>query len=160
MTVLLWVLGVLLVVVGVAGIVIPALPGTVLIFVGVLVIASADGFTRVGPWTLTLIGLIGAASYFVDFVAASFGANRVGASRRAVVGAALGTLLGLPLGLPGVIFGPLIGALVGEWSAHRDWRRAGHVGMAAWIGFLVGTAVKIAMAFYMVAIILLFYFVI
>jgi uncharacterized protein YqgC (DUF456 family) len=159
MTLLLWIAGAALVVVGLAGIVFPALPGTVLIFVGLLIAASGDGFQRVGAWTLTLIGVIGAASYAVDFVAAALGANRIGASRRAVVGAALGTLLGLPLGLPGVIFGPLAGALVGEWSAHRDWRRAGQVGMAAWIGFLIGTAVKIAMAFSMIAIFLLFFFI-
>jgi uncharacterized protein YqgC (DUF456 family) len=159
MSVLLWVLGILLVAIGIAGVVFPALPGTVLIFLGLLVAASADGFTRVGPWTLTLIGLIGAASYAVDLVAAGLGANRAGASPRAVVGAALGTLLGLPLGLPGVIFGPLLGAFVGEWSAHRDWRRAGGVGMAAWIGFLIGTAVKIALAFSMIAIFLLAVFV-
>ena len=155
MTVLLWLLGVALVVVGFAGIVFPALPGTVLIFLGLLIAASADGFTRVGMWPLTLIGVIGVLSYAVDFVAAALGAKGVGASSRAVVGAALGTLLGLPFGLPGVIFGPLAGALVGEWSAHRDWRRAGRVGMAAWIGFLIGTAVKIALAFSMVAIFLM-----
>jgi uncharacterized protein YqgC (DUF456 family) len=152
MTILLWVLGCLLVVVGLAGIVFPALPGTVLIFFGLLIVAWAEGFTRVGVWPLILIAIIGALSYLVDFVAASLGAQRAGASPRAVVGAALGTLLGLPLGLAGVIFGPLAGALIGEWSAHRDWRRAGHVGMAAWIGFLIGTAVKIAMAFSMIAI--------
>jgi uncharacterized protein len=157
MAFLLWILGVALVVIGLAGIVFPALPGTVLIFLGLVVVASADGFVRVGPWTLALIGVIGAASYAVDFVAGALGANRIGASRRAIFGAAFGTLLGLPLGIFGVIFGPLIGALVGEWSAHRDWRRAGQVGMAAWIGFLVGTAVKIAMAFSMIAIFVLFF---
>ena len=159
MTVLLWILGALLVVIGVIGIVIPALPGTVLIFFGLLIAASADGFTRVGGWTLGLIGVIGAASYAVDFVAGALGANRAGASPRAVVGAALGTLLGIPLGLPGVIFGPLVGAFAGEWSAHRDWRRAGGVGMAAWIGFLIGTALKIAMSFSMIAIFLMALFV-
>jgi uncharacterized protein YqgC (DUF456 family) len=159
MAILLWVLGSVLVAVGIAGIIFPALPGTVLIFFGLLIAASADGFTRVGAWTLTLIGVIGIASYLVDFVAAALGANRAGASPRAVVGAGLGTLLGLPLGLPGVIFGPLAGAFLGEWSAHRDWRRAGGIGMAAWIGFLVGTAVKIALAFSMIAIFLLAVFV-
>jgi uncharacterized protein YqgC (DUF456 family) len=153
-TVLLWVVAVLLVGVGLAGVVLPALPGTLLIFAGLLIAAWADGFTRVGPWTLGLIGLIGAASYGVDFVAAALGAKRLGASRRAVAGAALGTLLGLPLGLPGLIFGPLLGAIVGELSANSDWRRAGRVGIAAWIGFAIGTAVKIAMAFSMVAIFL------
>ena len=154
MTILLWVLGVVLVAIGLAGIVFPALPGTILIFAGLLVAAWADGFTRVGVWTLVLIGVIGAASYTVDFVAAAVGAQRMGASTRAVAGAALGTLLGLPLGLPGVIFGPLAGALVGEWSVHRDLARAGRAGMAAWIGFIVGTGVKIALAFSMIAIFL------
>jgi uncharacterized protein YqgC (DUF456 family) len=155
MTILLWVLGVALVGVGLAGIIFPALPGTVLIFVGLLIAASADDFTRVGAWTLTFIAVIGAASYAVDFVAAGLGAQKAGASPRAVIGATLGTLLGLPLGLPGVIFGPLAGALIGEWSSHRDLRRAGRAGMAAWIGFLVGTAVKVALAFSMIAIFLL-----
>jgi uncharacterized protein YqgC (DUF456 family) len=153
-TILLWVLASALVVVGFAGIIFPALPGTVLIFVGLLIAASTDGFARVGVWTLTLIGLIGAASYLVDFAAAALGAQRVGASKPAVIGAALGTLLGLPLGLVGVFFGPLVGAIAGELLVHRNVRRASHVGLAAWIGFLIGTAVKIALAFSMIAVFL------
>jgi uncharacterized protein len=158
MTVLLWALGVVLVVVGLAGIVFPALPGTILIFGGLLLMAWADGFTRVGVGPLVLIGVIGVASYTVDFVAAALGAKRIGASRMAVVGAALGTLLGLPFGLPGVIFGPLAGALLGELIEHRDLMRAGRAGLAAWIGFLIGTAVKIALAFSMIAIFLVAFF--
>ena len=154
MTILLWVLGVALVAVGLVGVVLPALPGSVLIFVGLLLAAWAEGFTRVGVGTLVIIGLIGAASYGVDFVAAAFGAQKMGASKRAVVGAGLGTLLGLFAGLPGLIFGPLIGAILGELSAHRDWKRAGKAGMAAWIGFAIGTALKIAMAMSMIAIFL------
>lgn len=152
MTVLLWVIGSVLVTVGLAGIVFPALPGTVLIFAGLVIAASADGFTRVGAWTLALIGVIGALSYTVDFVAAALGARHVGASPRAVVGAALGTLLGIPFGLPGVLFGPLAGAVLGELSVHRRIGRAAGVGLAAWIGFLIGTAVKVALAFSMIAI--------
>jgi uncharacterized protein YqgC (DUF456 family) len=152
MTILLWALGVALVATGLAGIVLPALPGTILIFAGLLSAAWADDFHRVGVFTMVLIGLIGAASYAVDFVAAALGAQRIGASRRAVVGAALGTLLGLPLGLPGVILGPLAGAVLGELTVHNNWARAGRVGAAAWIGFMVGMAVKIAMAFSMIGI--------
>jgi len=158
MTVLLWVLGVGLVVAGLAGIVLPALPGTILIFGGLLLVAWADSFTRVGVGTLVLVGAIGAASYTVDFVAAALGARRIGASKLAVVGAALGTLLGFPFGLPGVIFGPLVGAVLGEIIAHRDLTRAGRAGIAAWIGFLIGTAVKLALAFSMIAIFLVAFF--
>jgi uncharacterized protein YqgC (DUF456 family) len=152
MSVLLWIAGVALVAVGVAGIVFPALPGTILIFTGLLLAAWADGFARVGPWTLLVIGLIGAVSYTVDFAAAALGARHVGASPRAVAGAALGTLLGIPFGLPGVLFGPLAGAVLGELSVNRQLRRAAGVGMAAWIGFLIGTAVKVALAFLMIGV--------
>ena len=152
MTVLLWIVGVALVAIGVAGIVFPALPGTVLIFAGLLAAAWANDFARVGPWTLLVIGLVGAASYTVDFVAAALGARHVGASPQAVAGAALGTLLGIPFGLPGVFLGPLLGAVLGELSVNRELGRAAGVGMAAWIGFLIGTAVKVALAFLMIGI--------
>ena len=152
MSILLWIVGVLLVTAGIAGIVFPALPGHVLIFAGLFLAAWADDFTRVSGWTLAVIGVVAALSYTVDFVAAGLGAKRVGASPRAVVGAGLGTLLGIPFGLPGVFLGPLVGAVLGELSVHRQWQRAAGVGIAAWIGFLVGTAVKVALAFMMIAI--------
>ncbi len=155
MPVLLWIVGVALVVIGIAGIVFPALPGTVLIFAGLLMTAWADDFTRVGPWTLLAIGLIGIASYAVDFVAAALGARHVGASRSAVAGAALGTLLGIPFGLPGVLLGPLVGAVLGELSVNRELGRAAGVGLAAWIGFLIGTVVKVSLAFLMIGIYLI-----
>ena len=152
MSILLWMVGVLLVIAGIAGIVFPALPGHVLIFAGLFLAAWADDFTRVSGWTLAVIGVVAALSYTVDFVAAALGAKRVGASPRAVVGAGLGTLLGIPFGLPGVFLGPLVGAVLGELSVHRQWKRAAGVGIAAWIGFLIGTAVKVALAFMMIAI--------
>jgi uncharacterized protein len=152
MTVLLWVLAVALVAIGLAGILLPALPGTILIFAGLLLAAWADGFTRVGTASLVVIGVIGAASYAVDFVAAALGAKHLGASPRAMTGAALGTVLGLFLGLPGLIIGPFAGAVLGELTAHRDLKRAGRAGVAAWIGFAIGTAVKVALAFSMIAI--------
>jgi uncharacterized protein YqgC (DUF456 family) len=154
MTVLLWVAGVILVAVGLLGVVLPALPGTVLIFAGLLLAAWAENFTRVGFGTLALIGAVGAASYGVDFAAAALGTRRLGASRRAMVGAGLGTIAGLFFGLPGIILGPFVGAVLGELSAHRDLARAGRAGVAAWIGFAIGTAVKVGIAFLMIAIFL------
>lgn len=154
MTILLWIVGIALVGIGIAGIVFPALPGHVLIFAGLVAAAWAHDFARVGLWTLLVIGLIAAASYTVDFVAAALGARHVGASRRAVAGAALGTLLGIPFGLPGVFIGPLLGAVLGELSVHRQFGRAAGVGMAAWVGFLIGTAVKVALAFLMIGVFL------
>lgn len=154
MTVLLWILAVALVVIGLMGVVLPALPGTLLIVAGLLLAAWADGFTKVGMWPLIAIGVIGVASYFVDFAATALGAKTLGASPRAMVGAALGTLAGLFFGLPGIIIGPFVGAVIGELTTHRDFAKAGKAGVAAWIGFAIGTAVKVALAFLMVAIFL------
>jgi uncharacterized protein YqgC (DUF456 family) len=150
MDVVLWVVAVLLVGVGVVGIVVPALPGTILIFAGLLAAAWADDFMRVGPLMLTVIAIVGVATYGVDFVATALGARHLGASKRAMAGAALGTVLGFFLGLPGIIIGPFLGAIAGELTVHRDWKRVGKAGVAAWIGFAVGTAVKVALAFLMI----------
>jgi uncharacterized protein YqgC (DUF456 family) len=99
-----------------------------------------------------LIGLIAAASYGVDFAAAALGTRRLGASPRAMLGAALGTVAGLFFGLPGIVLGPFVGAVVGELSVRRDLVRAGRAGVAAWIGFVIGMAAKVGLAFLMVAI--------
>lgn len=152
MTVLLWALAVALVVIGFAGILLPALPGTILIFAGLALAAWADHFARVGAWTLGIIGVIAAASYAVDVVAAALGAKTLGASRRAMAGAALGTIAGLFVGIPGLMVGPFIGAVIGELTLHRDLPRAGRAGVSAWIGFAVGMAVKVGLAFLMVGI--------
>jgi len=152
MAVLLWVLAVALVLTGLVGVVLPALPGTVLIFAGLVMAAWTDHFTRVGGVTLAIIGVIGVASYGVDFVAAALGTRRLGASPRAMAGAALGTIAGLFFGLPGIIFGPFVGAVVGELTVNRDLKNAGRAGIAAWIGFVIGMAVKVGMAFLMLAI--------
>ena len=69
-----------------------------------------------------------------------------------MAGAAIGTVAGFFFGLPGLIIGPFAGAVLGELSAHRDLKRAGQAGVAAWIGFAIGTAVKVALAFVMVGI--------
>jgi len=150
MNVVLWAVAVILVVAGIVGIVLPALPGTILIFAGLLVAAWADDFMRVGPLMLSIIAIIGVATYGVDFVATALGAKHLGASKRAMAGAALGTVLGLFLGLPGIIVGPFLGAIAGELTVHRDWKRVGKAGLAAWVGFVIGTAVKVALAFLMI----------
>jgi uncharacterized protein len=154
MTIVLWILAVAMVIVGLIGVVMPALPGHMLILAGLIVGAWANGFMRVGTWTLVVLGVIALASYGVDFVAVALGAKRRGASPRAMTGAALGTLAGLFFGLPGVIVGPFVGAVIGELTTHRDFTKAGKAGVAAWIGFAIGTAVKVALAFLMIGIFL------
>jgi uncharacterized protein YqgC (DUF456 family) len=157
--VLIWILSTALIVAGLAGILFPALPGAVLIFAGLLLAAWSDGFVRVGVGTMVLLGIITVATYFVDVAMMALGMQRLGSSKRAMAGAALGTLAGLFFGLPGIIIGPFAGAVIGELTAHRDLGRAGRAGVAAWIGFVVGTIVKMGLAFAMVGIFLAAWFV-
>lgn len=156
---MLWALAVVLVVVGLAGVVLPAVPGTVLIFAGLLLAAWADGFVRVGAGTIIGLGILTVATYFVDVATMALGMKRLGTTRRAMAGAAIGTIAGLFFGLAGLIIGPFAGAVLGELTAQRDLARAGRAGIAAWIGFLIGTVVKVALAFAMVGIFLTAWFV-
>jgi uncharacterized protein YqgC (DUF456 family) len=153
------VVALLLVLVGLAGIVLPAIPGMALIFAGLWLAAWADHFMRVGVPTIVLLGVVAAATYFVDIAMMSLGMKRLGASRRAMLGAAVGTIAGLFFGLPGVILGPFAGAVIGELTAHGDMTRAGRAGVAAWIGFAIGTAIKVGFAFVMIGIFLAAWFV-
>ena len=152
----------ILILVGIAGTVLPVLPGTVLVIAGIVWGAWLDGFTRVPVWVVVVCAVIGAIAFASDYVAAAMGAKRVRASGWAVAGAAIGTVAGIFTGFIGLLFMPLVGAVIGEWFAQRkktadhlvadgeQHTRAMKVGMATWIGMMVGTAVKLALTFVMV----------
>lgn len=152
MTPLFWALALVLIAVGVVGTVLPALPGPILVFAGIFLGGWADGFERIGPAILILLGLLTAATYLVDLAATALGVRRSGASKRAVVGTLLGTLAGLPFGLPGLLIGPFAGALVAELTVRNDLRQASRAGVGAWLGFLIGSIVKLALVFTMLGI--------
>lgn len=152
MTTALWIVAVLLIAVGVAGTVLPALPGIPLVFGGVLLAAWIDDFQRIPGWVVGVLAVLAVIGVAVDYLAAAVSARRVGASRQGIIGAAIGTLAGIFSGLWGLLFMPLVGAAIGEFLAHRDALRAGKVGIATWFGLLIGTAVKLAVAFTMVGI--------
>ncbi|MFO7304347.1 MAG: DUF456 family protein [Gammaproteobacteria bacterium] len=155
--VVLWVLAIALMLVGALGVVLPALPGVPLMFAGMVLAASIDDFQRIGWLTLTILGFLTLLAVVVDFAASVLGAKRVGASRRALWGAALGALIGLFFSLPGLVLGPFIGAVVGELTVHGRVDRAGRVGIATWVGLIFGTLFKIAIAFSMVGVFVLAY---
>jgi uncharacterized protein YqgC (DUF456 family) len=152
MNAIMWIAAVVMVVAGLVGVVMPALPGHMLILAGLVVAGWADGFQHVSGWTLAVIAIVALSSYGIDFVAAAASTKKLGASGRAMAGAAIGTLGGLFFGLPGLIAGPFVGAVIGELTTSRDLRQAGRAGVAATIGFAIGTAVKVAFAFLMIAI--------
>ena len=153
-------LAVVLVLVGIAGVILPALPGLPLVFAGMLLAAWAGDFQKISWITMVVLGLLTLLSLAVDFLATMMGAKRVGASRKALLGAVLGTFAGLFLGGPiGLFAGPFIGALLGELWHTRALRRATHVGLATWLGLLLGTVLKLALAFAMLGLFVFAWFV-
>jgi len=140
------VLAALLVLVGLAGLVLPMLPGAPIIFLGLLLDAWADDFEHAGLGTMVVVGLFALLTYAVDFAASTFGAKRFGASNRAAIGAGLGAMVGVFFGLPGILLGPFVGAVVGELTVQRNLNSAGRAGAGATMGLIVGAALKWALA--------------
>jgi uncharacterized protein YqgC (DUF456 family) len=150
--VLLLVLAACLVVAGLVGLLFPALPGAPLLFLGLVTAAWAEDFAHIGIATLATLAVLALLTYAVDVAAGMFGARRFGASPRAMAGAAIGAVAGLFFGLVGVLVGPFIGAFIGEFTARRNLNAAGRAGYGATIGLVLGTALKIAIAFSMIGI--------
>jgi uncharacterized protein len=144
-----------LIVAGMAGAVVPALPGVPLVFGGMWLAAWADHFQHIGAVTLSVLGILAAMAMLIDFVAGLLGARRVGASGLALWGASIGTLVGLFFGLVGLLFGPFAGALAGELLAGSKVNKATKVGIATWLGLLFGTLAKLALCFTMLGVFLL-----
>jgi uncharacterized protein YqgC (DUF456 family) len=150
MDIALCVLAALLMIGGLAGSILPALPGIPMVFGGIWLAAAVDGYRHLGLWWLLIIGAIGTVGVIVDFVASTLGAKRVGASSRALWGAAIGTFAGMFFGIPGLLFGPFVGALLGELASGTSVLRSAHVGMGTWLGLLFGTLLKLVLSFLMI----------
>ncbi len=146
----LYVLAGALIVAGLIGAVLPTLPGIPMIFGGIWLAAAVDGYRHLGPGWLIGLGILAALGVLMDFIAASIGAKRVGASKLAVWGATLGTLAGLFFGLPGLLLGPFVGALLGEFTSSKSVLRSAHVGLGTWVGLLFGAVVKLVISLMMV----------
>jgi uncharacterized protein YqgC (DUF456 family) len=152
MEILLYVLGAVALLLGLAGVVLPALPGSALLVAGALLVGWADGFTRVSGWTVAVCAVLGAAIWAVDLAAGVLGAKAFGASRWAVIGSGVGLLVGLFLGLPGIVLGPAVGALAFEYARDPNFERALKAGVGAFVGFVLGSVVKVALSFVLVGV--------
>lgn len=153
-TIGLWALAVILVLGGIAGLALPALPGAPLLFCGLIVAAWAEDFVYVGTGTIVTLAVLALLTYPVDILAGALGAKKFGASKQAMVGAAIGALTGIFFGIAGILLGPFIGALIGELTQQRKLRAAGLSGIGASLGFLLGAVAKLAIAFAMIGLFL------
>src|ERR671916_1197112 len=132
---LLWITLVVMLV-GLAGSVLPGLPGVPLIFLSALVYAFLTDFEHVGTLVIVLLGLFAAIALVADFVATTYGARRFGASNWGTVGGAIGSIVGALVGavflgigaLFGLIFGTIGGVFLGEYLKRREDERTGAPG--------------------------------
>ena len=130
-----WILAVLLIVAGVIGTLVPGVPGVLVVFGGMLLAAWIDGFRRIGWITLTILAVLVALALLADVLGGLLGAKRVGASRLALLGAAVGSLVGLFYGLVGALIAPFFGAAAGELISRGRLAQAARVGVGTWVGF-------------------------
>ncbi len=158
MELVLLVLGVLIVGAGIVSLALPLVPGVAIIFLGIVVVAWADDFARIGPWMLGTLLVLTLVAMVADNVAGMFGAKRAGASGWGVLGAGVGALVGLPFGLPGVVLGPAVGALAFEYLKNPDLARAGKAGLGGLVGFVLAVVAKAVFGLTLVGLAIAAYF--
>lgn len=151
-------LGLVLVLVGLAGAVLPALPGLPFVFGGLWLIAYADHYARVGPAMLGVLAAMLVVGLVMDFVAGSLGAKRFGASPQAITGSLIGAFVGMFFGLPGLVLGPFVGAVIGELRARRSVGEATISGIGAWVGLMLGIVAKLVIGLVMIGVFAFDYF--
>ena len=152
---ILWIVGAILTVIGLSGLLLPIVPGAPILFLGLLLGAWAEGFQYVGLWTLLILAAMALLTYGVEFAASVLGVKKFGGSKRAMAGAALGGIVGLFLGVPGILFGPFVGAVIGELSLQRSLDEASRAGFGTVVGLAIGLAGKFAIGIAMIGLFIL-----
>lgn len=151
---MLWlVLGILLMLAGIAGCLLPLVPGPPLAYIALLVLQL-----RVEPpfslnFLLLWAALVGLVT-LLDYVIPVYGTKKFGGTQAGVWGCTLGLLAGFWLGPLGIIIGPFVGAFMGEWLTDRNSEKALRAAIGSFIGFLAGTVLKLVvcgvMAYYFI----------
>ena len=138
------IIGALLILLGLAGCVLPVLPGPSLSFVGLLLLALINHFLP--PLTPTLIivmAIITLAVTVAEYILPLVNAKRYGASKWGIWGSVLGMAIGIFFSPFGMLLGAFIGAVAVEWLVQKEKGRAIKAGWGVFIGSLVGTALKL-----------------
>jgi uncharacterized protein len=137
-------LALLVMLIGLAGSVLPGVPSTPLVGLAVIGHRLYFGEASVNNLVLVLILSLMLLSIVVDYLASMLGARKLGATWRGVVGAVVGALVGLFFSLPGILLGPFFGAALFEMIGGRNWVEATRAGFGAVLGLLAGAVGKVA----------------
>lgn len=152
----LWIsIGLILLIVGIIGCILPVLPGQALSWASLLMLQ----FTSEPPFTVKFIviwALITAGVTLLDYYVPIWGTKKLGGSKSGIWGATIGLVLGVFFFPPiGLIIGPFIGAYAGELVAGKNSQVAFKSGLGSFLGFVAGTMMKLA-----ISIIMGYYFII
>jgi uncharacterized protein YqgC (DUF456 family) len=147
------ILGIILMIIGIIGCLVPVLPGPPLSFLG-LILLQVSKFGDFSSTTLIVLAAITIVVTILDYIVPIWGTKKFGGSKYGTRGATVGLIIGLFLGPVGIIVGPLLGAIVGEMIFKDDMGYAVKAGFGSLLGFLTGIGLKLAASFIMT-----FYFV-
>jgi len=150
---ILLIIGILLMILGIIGCLVPVLPGPPFSFIG-LILLHLSRFGQFSNTTLIILGAIAVVISILDYIVPVWGTRKFGGSKYGTRGATVGLIIGLFLGPLGMILGPLFGAFVGEMIFKDDINYALKAGFGSLLGFLTGIGLKLAASFIMT-----FYFV-
>lgn len=130
--------------IGMLGSILPGLPSTPIVFLAA--VGHRLYFKDTGPGGIVLTLMLGVMllSMVMDYLATMYGAKKLGATKRGVIGAMIGALVGIFFNLPGLILGPFIGAFAFEMSGGRETREAAKAGAGATLGLFAGAIGKLA----------------
>ncbi|MCU0789020.1 MAG: DUF456 domain-containing protein [Verrucomicrobia bacterium] len=143
-------IAILLMLIGLAGCMLPILPGTPILLAAAVAHRLYFGDTGPSLLVLGIMTLLTILSLIFDQLASMFGAKRMGATWKGVTGAVVGGLIGLFFSLPGILLGPFIGATVFELFGDREFRDALRAGVGATLGLLLGAVGKVAVSMVMI----------
>jgi len=129
---------------GLAGSVLPGIPSTPVVMLAAIGHRLYFGPAGASTMALLVLGVLMMASLVMDYLASMYGAKRLGASWRGVVGAVIGGSIGIFFNIPGILLGPFLGALLLEMIGGREWKEAARAGLGAVIGVFVGAFGKFA----------------
>lgn len=145
---LLLALAIILMILGIAGCLLPVLPGPPLTYLG-LVVLHFSKFADISKNLFIILGIVAVVVTVIDYVVPIWGTKQFGGSKYGMRGATVGLIIGLFLGPPGIIIGPFIGAVVGELIFKDDFKYALKAGFGSLLGFLTGVGLKLAAALLM-----------
>jgi uncharacterized protein YqgC (DUF456 family) len=140
------ILGILLMIGGILGSVLPILPGPPLSYVGLLLLHFTERY-QFSTRFLVIWAIVTAVVVLADYVIPIWGTKKFGGSKRGIWGSIIGLLAGLFFFPPfGIIIGPFVGAVVGELTVGKDTGNALKAGFGSFIGFIVGTLLKLVVS--------------